>query len=172
MEETGRAKAEWRCAEPTYPSELSTLTSPPCVHHPESSLNTSAYGFLLKLQIKGILIDLWPLVIDWVSVSSPLPRNAVMGPGENSNLQMHVCLALEISVVLKLSSVAVHDSSHDLWKTVNSKKFKRPASWISQGSHIYLFITLQWGSETLHWPGIESQGGGPWSGTLSGYIFF
>ena len=48
MEETGRAKAEWRCAEPTYPSELSTLTSPPCVHHPESSLNTSAYGFLLK----------------------------------------------------------------------------------------------------------------------------
>ena len=64
MEETGRAKMEWRCAELTYPSELSTLTSPPCVHHPESSLNTSAYGFLFKLQIKGILIDLWPLVID------------------------------------------------------------------------------------------------------------
>ena len=149
-----------------------SLTSPPCVHHPGNSLNTSAYGFLCRLQIKGILIDLWPLVIDWVSMSSTLPRNAVMGPGENSNLQMHVCLALEISAVLKLSSVAVHDSSHDLWKTVNSKRFKRPASWISQGSNIYLFITLQWGSETLHWPGIESQGGGPWSGTLPGDIFF
>lgn len=160
MRETCRAKAEWRCVEPPYPSEPSTLTSPPCVHHPEISLNTYAYGFLFRLQIKGILIDLWPLVIDWVSVPSPLPRNAVMGPGENSNLQMHVRLALEISVVLKLSSVAVHDSSHDLWKTVNSKRFKRSGSRITQGSNIYLFITLQWGSETLHWPGIVS---GRWS---------
>ena len=47
-------------------------------------------------------------------MSSSLPRNPVMGPGENSNLQMHVRLALEISAVLELSSVAVHGSSHDL----------------------------------------------------------
>lgn len=160
MKETCRAKAEWRCVEPPYPSEPSTFTSPPCVHHPEISLNTNAYGFLFRLQIKGILIDLWPLVIDWVSVSSPLPRNAVMGLGENSNLQMHVRLALVISAVLELSSVAVHGSSHDLWKTVNSKRFKRPGSWITQGSNIYLFISLQWGSKTLHWPGIVS---GRWS---------
>ena len=169
MEEMGRAKAEWRCVEPPYPSEPSTLTSPPCVHHPENSLNTNVHGFLFRFQYKGILIE--SVVIgDWAqSPFTPLSPEL---------------LTWMVLKILTFKCLFFFFWRHrQFWWYLGWTFMTYERQWIPRGSgglgHEYsqgwnmdVFITLQWGSETLHWPGIESQGGGPWSGTLPGYIFF
>ena len=53
MEETCRANGEWRCVEPPFPSERSTLI---IIHHQENSLNPNI-SVLLRLQEIALLIE-------------------------------------------------------------------------------------------------------------------
>ena len=69
-----QGKGGWACAQPPCSSEHSTLTAPPCVHHPASSLSPVVMYFFPGLTKQAYWLDHLLLVIDLALSSLPCPQ--------------------------------------------------------------------------------------------------
>ena len=111
MEETWRAKKEWRCGERSCPRQHNTLTSSPLVptHELSECQNLWSFIFMFLIFIEvSINRD-----IDWIFgqrwlISTSVPSLLLTGEGV-SNLEFHYWLCQPI--------LLVHEISWYLWKT-------------------------------------------------------